>query len=149
MVIQDTPEVAGETSLPGLSDSADRALKLELEELRLDNARLRKLLELTEAESKGARLAQPAIPAVMHHGVVTMDSPPEAKVRLFQDLFRARSDVYAVRWENSRDGRSGWVPSVAGGWRKGASIAGAGFLPLTPFVVADHLRGCSILGCIP
>ncbi|MFF2300796.1 DEAD/DEAH box helicase family protein [Arthrobacter sp. NPDC058127] len=78
-----------------------------------------------------------------------MDSPPEAKVRLFQDLFRARNDVYAVRWENSRDGRSGWVPAVAGGWRKGASMAGAGFLPLTPFVVADHLRGLQHVGLYP
>lgn len=106
-------------------------------------------MEVTKAESKAARLAQPAIPAVMHHGAVTMDSPPEAKIRLFQDLFRARSDVYAVRWENSRDGRSGWVPAVVGGWRKGANVAGAKYLPLTPFVVADHLRGLQHIGLYP
>lgn len=109
-VIEDTPEAGGQTALPGLSDAADRALRRDLEELRLDNARLRKLLELTEAESKAAHLAQAVIPVVMHPGPVTMESSPDAKVRLFQDLFRARSDVYAVRWENSRDGRSGWVP---------------------------------------
>lgn len=148
-VIEDTPEAGDQTALPGLSDAADRALRRELEELRLDNARLRKLLELTEVESKAAHLAQAVIPAVLHHGPVTMESSPEAKVRLFQDLFRARRDVYAVRWENSRDGRSGWVPAVAGGWRKGANIAGANFLPLTPFVVADHLRGVQHIGLYP
>lgn len=148
-VIEDTPEAGGQTALPGLSDAADRALRRDLEELRLDNARLRKLLELTEAESKAAHLAQAVIPMVMHPGPVTMESSPEAKVRLFQDLFRARSDVYAVRWENSRDGRSGWVPAVAGGWRKGTSIAGTSFLPLTPLVVADHLRGAQHIGLYP
>ena len=148
-VIENTPEPGGQTALPGLSDPASRALKRELEELRLDNARLRKLLELTEAESKAAHLAQAVIPSVVHHGPVTMDSSPEAKVRLFQDLFRARNDVYAVRWENLRDGRSGWVPAVAGGWRKGATIAGASFLPLTPVVVADHLRGERHIGLYP
>ena len=148
-VIEDTPEVGGQTALPGLSTAADRALRLELEELRLDNARLRKLLELTEPESKAAHLAQAVLPSAVHHGPVTMDSSPEAKVRLFQDLFRARNDVYAVRWENSRDGRSGWVPAVAGGWRKGANIAGARFLPLTQIVIADHLRGEQHIGLYP
>ncbi|MHC6594054.1 TOTE conflict system archaeo-eukaryotic primase domain-containing protein [Arthrobacter sp. C152] len=148
-MIEHAPEPGGQTALPGLSDLASQALRRELEELRLDNARLRKLLELTEAESKAAHLAQAVIPSVVHHGPVTMDSSPEAKVRLFQDLFRARNDVYAVRWENSRDGRSGWIPAVAGGWRKGANIAGARFLPLTPVVVADHLRGEQHIGLYP
>lgn len=148
-VIEDTPEVGGQTAVPGLSTVADRVLRRELEELRLDNARLRKLLELTEPESKAAHLAQAVLPSVVHHAPVTMDSSPEAKVGLFQDLFRARNDVYAVRWENSRDGRSGWVPAVAGGWRKGANIAGARFLPLTPLVIADHLRGEQHVGLYP
>ena len=29
---------------------------------------------------------------------VTMESPPEAKVRLFRALFRGREDVYARRY---------------------------------------------------
>jgi hypothetical protein len=40
-------------------------------------------------------------------------------VRFFRSLFVARPDVYATRWENPRTGRSGWVPAVVGGWRKG------------------------------
>ncbi|MCQ6270576.1 DEAD/DEAH box helicase [Pseudarthrobacter sp. R1] len=148
-VIERTPEPGGQAALPGLFDPAGRALRRELEELRLDNARLRKLLEITEAESKAAHLAQAVIPSVVHQGPVTMNSSPEEKVGLFQDLFGARKDVYAVRWENSRDGRSGWVPAVAGGWRKGADIKNAKFMPLTPFVVADHLRGALHIGLYP
>lgn len=48
-----------------------------------------------------------------------MASPVSDKLALFADRFRARADVYAVRWENTRTGTLGWMPAVAGGWRKG------------------------------
>ena len=48
-----------------------------------------------------------------------MASPVEDKLALYADRFRARTDAYAVRWENHRTGTSGWMPAVAGGWRKG------------------------------
>ncbi|WAH97397.1 DEAD/DEAH box helicase [Arthrobacter sp. MMS18-M83] len=146
---EDTPDVVGQSALPWFTDVAGNAMTRELEELRLENARLRKLLVLTEPESRAPRQDQPAIPAVVSRGLVTMESSPEAKVCLFQDLFRARSDVYALRWENSRDGRSGWIPAVAGGWRKGTNMADARFLPLTPTVVAEHLRGRQHIGLYP
>ena len=149
IVSEDIPAGAGQTALPGLADAADSALRRELEELRRDNDRLRKLLELTESESRAPHQDQPVIPAVMHRGPVSMDSSPVEKVRFFQDLFRARSDVYALRWENPKDGRSGWVPAVAGGWRKGANMARASYLALTLGVVADHLRGLQHIGLYP
>lgn len=140
----------GQAALPGLDADGDRALKREIEELRLDNARLRKLLELSEAEAKAAHPDQPALaPAITPIGPVTMDSSPEMKVRLYQDLFRARTDVYATRWENAREGRSGWVPAVVGGWRKGTVRDNANFLRLTPATVADHLRGTQHIGFYP
>ena len=40
------------------------------------------------------------------------------KVALFRRLFRGRDDVYALRWENARTGKSGYVPATAGGWTK-------------------------------
>ena len=49
---------------------------------------------------------------------------PGAKVEFYAALFGARRDVYAVRWENARTGKSGWMPAVEGGWRKGASLGG-------------------------
>jgi hypothetical protein len=47
--------------------------------------------------------------------------------------------MYAVRWENRRDGRSGWMPpTIKGYWRKGMSRADAPYLPLTADVIANH-----------
>jgi hypothetical protein len=36
-----------------------------------------------------------------------MASPVADKLALFADRFRARADVYAVRWENTRTGTAG------------------------------------------
>ncbi|MFD1210670.1 DEAD/DEAH box helicase family protein [Arthrobacter sp. GCM10027362] len=139
------PETAGKTA----PDTAgNRGPERELEELRAENARLRKLLELGAAEAKAARADQPVL-AVTQPGPVGMSSPPELKVRLFQDLFRTRTDIYAVRWENPREGRAGWVPAVAGGWRKGMRRDTADYLELTPEVIARHLRGELQLGLYP
>ncbi len=78
-----------------------------------------------------------------------MRSAPEDKVRFFLDLFRCRSDVYAVRWENRRDGRSGWMPAIRGYWRKGMNRADTPYLPFTPDVVDKHLRGELHIGLYP
>ncbi|WP_225341144.1 DEAD/DEAH box helicase [Mycobacterium sp. WUMAC-067] len=80
---------------------------------------------------------------------VTMGSSSAHKVRFFFDLFRCRTDVYALRWENRRDGRSGWMPAIKGYWRKGMNRADAPYLPLTPEVVDAHLRGETHIGLYP
>jgi hypothetical protein len=127
----------------------------ELDTLRADNVRLRRLLQLSEEQARAAasRLLQlseeqaraaasdqatltgaPASP-------VTMGSSSADKVRFFFELFRCRTDVYALRWENRRDGRSSWMPAIKGYWRKGMNRADAPYPPLTPEVVDAHLRG--------
>jgi hypothetical protein len=78
-----------------------------------------------------------------------MSSPVADKVARYADLFRARTDVYAVRWENNRTGASGWMPAVAAGWRKGMDRRGATHLRLTSEVVAAHLRGDVFIGLYP
>jgi hypothetical protein len=82
-------------------------------------------------------------------GLVTMASPVADKLTLFADRFRARVDVYAVRWENTRTGAAGWMPAVAGGWRKGMDRRGAAYLPHTAEVVAAHLVGDAFMGLYP
>ena len=52
-------------------------------------------------------------------GMVTMASPVEDKLALYADRFRARTRCLRRSWENQRAGTSGWMPAVAGGWRKG------------------------------
>ena len=65
-------------------------------------------------------------------GAVHAGSPPEAKVAFYRTLFAARQDVYAVRWDNARSGRSGWMPAVRGGWRRWVPAEQCEYLPLTP-----------------
>src|SRR6266581_4637027 len=82
-------------------------------------------------------------------GPVHDGSPPDAKVAFFGALFAARTDVYAVRFDNQRTGKSGWVPAVRGGWHKGVRHEDRDYLPLTPAVLASHLKGEVHIGLYP
>ena len=42
----------------------------------------------------------------------------------FGALFAARTDVYAVRYDNPRTGKAGWIPAVRGGWQQGRPARG-------------------------
>lgn len=120
----------------------------ELEALRADNVRLRRLLKLSEEQARAADPDQATLTGAPE-SPVHMGSTPEGKVRFYFDLFRCRTDVYALRWENRRDGRSGWMPAIRGHWRKGMSRAEAQFLPLTPDVIGQHLHGDVHVGLYP
>lgn len=120
----------------------------ELDTLRADNARLRRLLRLSEEQARAAASDQATLTGAPA-SPVTMGSTSADKVRFFFDLFRCRTDVYAVRWENRRDGRSGWMPAIKGYWRKGMNRADAPYLPLTHEVIDAHLRGEAHIGLYP
>ena len=135
----------GSTDLVAESEVA--RLRHELERLRAENGQLSRLLELRGQNTAPAPEQLSA--AVSAPGLVTMASPLADKLALFADRFRARSDVYAVRWDNSRKGTSGWAPAVAGGWRKGMDRRTAAYLPLTADVVYAHLAADVFLGLYP
>jgi superfamily II DNA or RNA helicase len=125
--------------------SALERLQRELERLRAENVRLTRLLDLRGQDtSPGHR--QLAVPAPT---LVTMASPERDKLALYADRFQARIDVHAVRWENTRTGASGWMPAVAGGWRKGMDRRAARHLPLTAQVIRAHLSGAVFIGLYP
>lgn len=111
-------------------------MRRELDRLRAENARLSRLLNLRGQDTTPAseQLAAPTPPAM-----VTMASSVEDKLALYADLFRARTDVYALYWENLRAGTNGWMPAVAGRWRKGMDRRSVRYLPLTRAVIAAHL----------
>ena len=135
-------------TLQRLDGELPAAVAAELGRLRAENARLLRLLRLTPAEAAPPGPAQAgyfeAPPGPVHAG-----SAPEAKVAFFGALFAARTDVYAVRYENRRAGRAGWVPAVWGGWRKGVPHAERDYLPLTAEVLAAHLSGKMHVGLYP
>ena len=120
----------------------------ELARLRAENARLLRLLKLTRPQAAPPGPAQAgffeAPPGPVHAG-----SPPGVKVALFGALFAARTDLHAVRWENTRTGKAGWLPAVSGGWRKGIPHAERQYLPVTPEVLAAHLSGHAHVGLYP
>src|SRR5262245_29907416 len=123
------------------------ALTAELTSLRAENARLLRLLKLTRRE---AAPPGPRRPDSSRHrrGAVHAGSQPEVKVAFFGALFAARTDLYAVRWDNARTGRRGWLPAVRGGWRKGVPHAERDYLPLAR-VLSAHLSGQMHLGLYP
>src|SRR5262249_220902 len=120
----------------------------ELDTLRPDKVRLRCLLQLSEEQARAAASDQATLTGAPD-SPVTMGSSSADKVRFFFDLFHCRTDVYALRWENRRDGRSGWMPAIKGYWRKGMNRAEAPYLPLTPEVIDAHLRGEIHIGLYP
>jgi hypothetical protein len=145
----------GERTLVGVSETLHSAnvavpahVARELEELRAENARLLRLLKLTRAEAAPPGPAQSGLfdapPGPVHSG-----SPAERKVVLFGALFAARTDIYAVRWENDRTGRAGWLPAVRGGWRKSVPHAEREYLPLTGEVLTAPLSGQVPVGLYP
>jgi superfamily II DNA or RNA helicase/very-short-patch-repair endonuclease len=82
--------------------------------------------------------------------LVTQDSSPEAKVELFRSLFRGRADVFPVRFESQRTGKSGYSPACANEWVRGvcekprikcADCPNRRFIPVTDEVIRWHLSG--------
>ncbi len=114
----------------------------------MENARLLRLLELTPAQARPPGAAQTAMFDAPSGGVDD-GSPPSAKIAFFQVLFAARRDVYAVRWENARDGRKGWTPAVEGGFRKSVPASERRYLPLTDAVIEAPLPGKTEIGLYP
>lgn len=81
---------------------------------------------------------------------VTNDSPPSEKIALFRRLFGGRTDVFPVRWENPKSGRSGYAPACANEWVRGVcgkpqvkcgDCPHQNFIPVTSEVIECHLRG--------
>jgi superfamily II DNA or RNA helicase len=73
-----------------------------------------------------------------------------AKVELFRNLFRGRGDVFPLRWENLKTGKSGYAPACANEWKRGlcekprikcSACPNQAFVHVTDQVVARHLRG--------
>lgn len=122
-------------------------LRRELERSRAENVRLSRLLDLRGQDT--APPPEQLAAAVAPPGPVHMASSVADKLALYADRFRARTDVYAVRWENHRTGTSGWMPAVAGSWRKGADRRAATYLPRTAGVLSAHLVGDLFIGLYP
>ncbi len=124
------------------------AVAAELARLRAENARLLRLLDLTPHQAGLPRPPQAGLfeapPGPVHGGSASME-----KVAFFGALFAARTDVYAVSYENRRTGKAGWVPATRGGFRKEVPYGERVYLPLTTDALASHLSGQMHIGLYP
>lgn len=125
------------------------ALRVLSAQLQAENTRLLKLLELTPRDAKPPGPTQTGF-YEGRPGPVSGQSPPQQKLEFFAALFASRTDVYAIRWDNVRTGKGGWMPAVRGGFRKATRHEDRDYLPLTDKVFFDHLTGDgSHLGLYP
>ena|SRR5215472_4129391 len=88
------------------------AMDAEFKRLRDENARLRAMLGIPD--SGVASQPEASTPDLRKSGGDL--TTPAGKIALFRSLFRAREDVYAVRWEG-KAGKSGYSPAAAMDWR--------------------------------
>ena len=61
-------------------------------------------------------------------------------------LFRGRDDVYALRWESARTGKTGYAPATAEGWTRHGPKT---YLPISDEAIERHLRGRESIGVYP
>lgn len=119
----------------------DEALR-EVERLRAENERLRTLLALAQ---RTRTILDPAGTPKRPPPAASPDSAEE-KVPLVRRLFHGRDDVYALRWESARTGKSGYAPATAEGWsRQGPKT----YLPISDEAIERHLRGRDSIGVYP
>lgn len=131
--------------------AGDRLSELLTRLKSLDDERAAIVAEIEALRTKTIEDAPPS-PAVLYQpsGAVHGRSPIQAKIALFRRLFRGRSDVFPVRWENTKSGRSGYSPVCR--WRRGvcdkpkvkcSNCPNQAFIGVDDEVVERHLRGAS------
>jgi hypothetical protein len=135
-------------------DPSARLRELERIDQRLaDLAAERQELDAARRTLMGAA-TQPATPWIG----LTQQAAPYEKIALFRSLFRGRTDVYPVRWENQKADRTGYSPAcgnerVRGVCEKPRIKCGdcgrQAFLAVTDALIERHLRGDIIAGVYP
>ena len=134
----------------------------EMDQLRRENARL---IGLLEAHGIAWRSGEPAPTEPAPVGEGDSEAAPargpnstQEKVALFRRLFRGRDDVYALRWQSSSNGRSGYAPACANEWRPGLcekpriscrDCNHRVLLPLSDAAIFGHLAGEHTVGLYP
>ncbi|MFT8321951.1 MAG: DEAD/DEAH box helicase family protein [Bacillus sp. (in: firmicutes)] len=123
----------------------------ECERLTQENRRLKKLLKAHNIEfcQKDSRTN-----STLHK---SKQEKLKERILIFKNLFRGRTDVYALRWQ-SKNGKSGYSPACEHEWKpimcqkptiKCVDCQHRTFLPLTDQVIYDHLIGKRTIGIYP
>jgi len=137
----------------GRHQDCDSQLKKARQRLSILDAERSALLQLISSlESRETGGGSPDIgdQYVPAPTIVRSDMPEADKIALFRSIFRGREDVYALRFETKRTGRSGYSPACRNEWVRGVcrkpQIRCGGcdrreLLPLTDDIIRAHLIG--------
>ena len=123
-----------------------RARLASLDAERLELHREIEALEDQLASEKNSVARQPGFESAP----VTNSSSSREKINVFRRLFAGRPDVFPVRWDNRKTGRSGYSPACNNEWVKGicekpqvkcGECRHQKFIPPDEGVMEKHLRG--------
>lgn len=124
--------------------------------LRAENARLIALLEAHGIDWKKPISPVPSQPPSKE--IESINLGTDEKVALFMRLFRGRTDVYPVRWESQKTGKSGYSPVCLNEWRAGvcdkprvkcSDCSNRLLITLTDVIIYEHLAGKHTIGVYP
>jgi hypothetical protein len=88
--------------------------------LERERAAIAAEIETLQSAPSEQTAAIKGIPSEKAGDLVDRNSTIENKIALFRRLFRGRSDVFPIRWENRKTGgRSGYAPACANDWQPG------------------------------
>lgn len=130
---------------PGLNDKEQQLKHLRHELSLLDQKRssLADQIQQLQTERDRDTISEREITVYSH-------SSEAAKIRLFRELFSGREDVFPLRFESYKSGRSGYQPACGNEWRPGicckpkikcAKCEHREFVPVSDAVIRQHLSG--------
>jgi hypothetical protein len=139
---------------PLVVDNRDEEIEINRIRARLASLEAERAeLEASLAEIERRRPAAPTISRcpvqAANNPNVTTASPTADKVALFRRLFAGRSDVFPLRWENQKTGKSGYAPACANEWVRGVcgkpqvkcgECPSQAFVPVSDGTIDKHLR---------
>lgn len=132
------------------NDASDEIARIRQRLADLDAERMALERELEALEQKLISGSRAAERPAFADAPVTNNSPSIEKIELFRRLFAGRPDVFPVRWENRKAGRSGYSPACSNEWAKGicgkpkvkcGECPHQAFIPPSEDIIEKHLRG--------
>ena len=87
--------------------------------------------------------------------IIDRHSETDQKISLFREMFRGRSDVFPIRWDNAKSGKSGYAPACHNEWQRGVCekprvkcsvCPNQAFIEVSNNLIERHLRGTTSTG---
>jgi hypothetical protein len=112
-------------------------------------------IDTLRSARSGKTAAIKVVPSAKAGDPIDRNSSIEKKIALFRGLFRGRSDVFPIRWENRTTGRSGYAPACANEWQRGicekpkvkcSACPNQAFQAVNDVSIERHLRGVDANG---